>query len=165
MSALQALAKHFRYDPKTGKFTDIELGKRSAAIGGKHERGTVRISRMIDGVRVYAKAHRLAFHIMTGRTDFDQVDHIDSDTSNNRWANLREATQAQNQANKAPRRWRRLPKGVTRRESLISKPYVASITANKKRHHIGCFETPDLAAEAYRQAAAIHHGEFARVAR
>ena len=37
---------------------------------------------------------------MTGRMPSAQVDHIDGDQGNNRWANLREATSASNALNR-----------------------------------------------------------------
>lgn len=43
-------------------------------------------------------AHRIAYKIMTGR-DPVEVDHIDGNRSNNKWANLRDGTRADNMRN------------------------------------------------------------------
>lgn len=46
-------------------------------------------------------AHRVAWCWMTGSWPKDQIDHINGVRSDNRWANLREATSAENHQNRS----------------------------------------------------------------
>lgn len=86
------------------------------------------------------------------------VDHWDRDGLNCRRSNLRPATRSQNAANCLPR-GDRLLKGVT-----LYKPgvWLAQISFQRKRRHIGYFDTPEDAAAAYDAKARELHGEFAR---
>lgn len=100
-------------------------------------------------------AHRLAFLYMTGEFPQFQVDHIDRTKTNNRWANLREATGAQNKQNtkhSMPRNTTGLL-GVSR--SL--KRYIARIQSGGKSIYLGTFQTALGAHAAYRKAKKIHH--------
>ena len=49
--------------------------------------------------KVYA-AHRLAWLYMTGAWPTAQIDHVDQDSLNNRWKNLREVSCSENQKNR-----------------------------------------------------------------
>ena len=89
-----------------------------------------------------------------------QVDHINGDGLDNRKANLRLATAAQNSRNRRQRR------GKSSRYKGVSfiRPkgkFVAEITCNGKRMSLGHFESEVEAAKAYDEAAKKHHGEFA----
>jgi hypothetical protein len=108
---------------------------------------------------VYYKAHRIIFKWMTG-TDPIQVDHRDRDRLNNRWDNLRNATQAQNQANVGAMRHNKVGlKGVRR------VPWHDGFTArismmNRKSVSLGFFPTAEAAHAAYCVAAQARWGEF-----
>jgi hypothetical protein len=52
-------------------------------------------------------------------------------------------------------------KGVYYNEK--AKKWIASICANKKRIHLGCFNTSKLAGDAYCKAAKKYHGKFANL--
>lgn len=96
----QETLKHcLTYDPSTGEFTwvnPIARGVKPGEVAGNtNARGYRRVS-------VYGKsylAHRLAFLYMTGDWPADKVDHINGCFSDNRWNNLRDATQQQNLRN------------------------------------------------------------------
>ncbi len=97
---------------------------------------------------------------MTGEWPENEVDHEDLDKSNDRWANLRLATHAQNQTNSRPRRHNRAGlKGVS-----IAKGgrYQAKISVNGKTVHLGHFDTAVSAHSAYCEAARNQHPEFFR---
>ena len=86
------------YNPETGVFTWIKRVSRRVNIGdiaGTIDNGYLRI--MIKG-KSY-RLHRLAFLYMEGEHPIHQVDHKDRLRNNNKWSNLRHATQVQNQHN------------------------------------------------------------------
>lgn len=87
------------YRPDKGVFIWDDCKHRpelNGTIAGTQDRlGYIRLQ--IDGKGVYA--HRLAFLYMTGKLPLMDVDHIDRNPTNNRWANLREVTKKQNMQN------------------------------------------------------------------
>lgn len=92
-------------------------------------------------------------------TGYAITDHRNGDGLDNRRANLRDATHAQNLSN------RRTPigasglKGVTWHKSRSK--WRAQITSHGTNHHLGYFSTREDAARAYDMAAREMHGEFA----
>lgn len=88
------------------------------------------------------------------------VDHINRDTLDNRRANLRCCTLAENARNRAGNRGTLSPfKGV-----LAAGPrWRARIGDGTRQRHLGCFATQEEAARAYDEAARLLHGEFARL--
>jgi len=147
------------YDRETGIFIWVRCGRpemNGTRAGFKASRGYRRIR--IDGVN-YAE-HRIAWLIGTGRWPAEQIDHINGIRSDNRLCNLREATNAQNNANKPGRGpW---PKGVCWNPTRHK--FQAEIKANGRRRYLGRYDTPEQAAEAYRRAALRLHGDFANLA-
>lgn len=108
-------------------------------------------------------AHRLAWFYTTGSWPHADIDHIDMDRSNNRIANLREATRSENMHNiGAPANNTSGVKGVCWHRR--SKKWDARIEAGGRRINLGCFANLDDAARAYAEAAQKHHGCFARTA-
>lgn len=88
------------YDPLTGNFVRItgQGPSKSGAIAGTVKSGAyVRVSLFGKSY----KAHRLAFLYMKGVFPAHEVDHVNRIRSDNRWANLREATPSENAQNKA----------------------------------------------------------------
>jgi hypothetical protein len=92
------LKELLHYDPETGHFTWRVSRSRTPAgsrAGTPGSNGYTNIG--IDGV--LRLAHRLAFLYMTGALP-PEVDHINRDKSDNRWANLRPASRRENEGNK-----------------------------------------------------------------
>lgn len=107
-------------------------------------------------------AHRLAFAVMTGAWPAEEIDHKDRSRANNKWENLREATSAQNAANRSgwATKANGLPKGVFQAPKKQGR-FVAKIGVGGRLKHLGTFDTIDEAAESYRRAVASLGGEFA----
>ena len=88
------------------------------------------------------------------------IDHINRDKLDNRVINLREATHSLNMANKYQCNKSGF-KGVSYAYWIKSDRWVARISKNGKRYHIGTYKTPEEAASAYDKKAKELFGDFA----
>lgn len=152
------------YDHLTGVFrwrarSDVRILAWNTRWAGKVAGSSLNGYRIIkiNGVTYYA--HRLAFIYMTGRIPIE-VDHKNRKRSDNWWKNLREATVSQNGYNKP-----KLSCNVSGLKGVYFKSqrqkWISRISADKRRIHLGCFDTREAAYEAYCEAAHRLHGEFA----
>lgn len=93
------------------------------------------------------KLHRLIWLWHYGELPQQHLDHIDGNPLNNKIDNLRKATDAQNMQNqRRPRANNKLGiQGVYK----VKNRFRAVLTTNGKSKHIGYFETPEKAHEAY----------------
>ena len=92
-------------------------------------------------------------------TRLEYADHIDNNPLNNRRGNLRLATPKENSRNsKRPITNKSGFKGV----HFENGSWRASIWLNGRTKHLGNFNSPEDAHEAYKNAAIKHFGEFAR---
>lgn len=159
------------YDPATGDFTWLprlgnERGTKifNSRFAGKiagRKKLTVYKEIAIDSKLYYS--HRLAWLYMTGAWPSIQIDHINGNKTDNRFANLRPADESQNLCNVGVRSNNKLGiKGVS--WSKANKGYCAFIAINRKQNYLGTFDTPELAHAAYCEAAERLHGEFSKVA-
>lgn len=107
-------------------------------------------------------AHRAAFACMVGRWPVAQVDHINGVRDDNRWVNLREATNQQNQWNSSS------AKGSSSQYIGVSwdkksAKWQAYICPENKMVHLGYFACEIEAAKARDKAARAVFGEYARI--
>lgn len=156
----ESLRQLLRYDPGTGVFHWLVTkgSKRPAgSVAGRPDvrRGDTIIT--IDGSAY--RANRLAWFYMTGSWPVDEVDHKDTDYTNNRWWNLRDVAHAVNSQNSRKAR-------VTNKTGLLgvhqcaaTGRFRASITVRGKCKQLGRFDTPELAHAAYiRAKRELHDG-------
>ncbi|MET4187604.1 hypothetical protein ABIB86_000447 [Bradyrhizobium sp. JR1.7] len=156
------LLEVLHYDHVTGIFRWRRSYRRAVAgnvAGHKNHRGYVMIS---VGGRLFL-AHRLAFFYMTGEWPIGLIDHEDTDKSNNRWVNLRDANSSQNGANsKLACNNSSGFKGVS--WDAESCRWQAFIHIDGRTKRLGRFDSAEEAAASYQLAALANFGEFARAA-
>jgi hypothetical protein len=141
----------FTFDPSTGALTH----RRTTSSGMQGELATFAHSRGYLSVCVGKQqylAHRIIFMMMKGYWP-EHVDHINHIKHDNRWENLREVTQADNNRN--------MPKQLNSATGYVGvsfhkarNKYRAYLTVDGKSKHLGLFDTPELAAAAREQASA-----------
>lgn len=146
----ERLLSVLRYDPDSGIFTWLQQTSVRVNVGdvagNTSKEGYRRI--FIDGDSY--QAHRLAFFYMTKRWPSRFIDHINAVRDDNRWINIREATDALNSENQRRAKSNSVTGflGVT----PIRNIFIARIRVSGKTYHIGTFKTPELAHEAYIKA-------------
>lgn len=156
MLTQERLQELLRYDTASGAFTwrvrtsnRVRVGGEAGCLNPKGYRGI-----KLDG-RLYL-AHRLAWLYVHGDWPIDQIDHRNGVRSDNRLANLREATSAQNKQNvaKYSNNMSGLM-GVSWKAS--SKRWIAQIQFEGRKEHLGYFDGPEAAHAAYLAAKADMH--------
>jgi hypothetical protein len=155
------LLEVLHYDPETGIFTRKISLAYNAAVGDPvgHISGDGYLHASIDGKKY--KLHRLAWLYMMGEWPPEQLDHKNMWRTDNRWDNLREATNAENNRNRGAQSNNRSGlKGA----SWVAKAgrWQARIVVNGQRKYLGLFDTAEEAHAAYAVEAGMAHGEFAR---
>lgn len=138
------LREVLNYSPDTGKFTwaITRRGCKKGSVAGckmKHGYIAIRVDNVLH------TAHRLAWLHVNGKWPDKQIDHINRDRADNRAANLREVTNAENAQNQ---RLRKNKSGFTGVRKENSK-WLAEIKVAYKPIRIGLFDTPEAAHEAY----------------
>jgi hypothetical protein len=140
------------YDPDTGVFTTRVCRGNAIpgmVVGTRRKGGYIVIG--VDD-RLYL-AHRLAWLYVIGSWPALALDHIDGNTSNNRFSNLREATQGENAQNK------RAALSNNRSSGLLGvtwdaarEKWKAAIGVAGRTRFIGRYDTPEAAHTAYLDA-------------
>jgi hypothetical protein len=145
----EELRSILHYNPETGVFTS------------KTKRGSIKVGDIVgtrksdDGrniIRINYTAYfasRLAWLYMTGEWPKFEVDHKDTDPSNDRWENLRDVTSTVNMQN-------RRHAGKKKHSNLLGahwcnqrKLWKSSIRVNGGSVHLGVFDSAEKASEAY----------------
>lgn len=150
------------YNPLTGSFvwksrSDISANVNARFIG-KPAGWQRKDSYLFIGIQgtVFLASH-LAYRMMTGKFPKNEIDHEDTDPSNNRWKNFRPATRSQNMSNT---RARNGFKGVSL--TTNKQRWRARIGYQKKHFYIGTYDTEQAAHAAYCEVATRLHKKFAR---
>lgn len=144
------------YDPEKGLFTWKKQHYWWTPVGSSAE---------ADGpygytvVMLFGKrypTHRLVWFYVHGSWPKEFIDHINRVRNDNRIANLREATHAQNMANMV-RKQKFGMRGVRHDKGL----WRAQVMHDRMNYHLGSYETQEQAYGAYKIGARFFKGEFA----
>jgi hypothetical protein len=148
------------YEPTTGIFiAKVKWSNRAKKVGeilgvfAIKGSGISYLETSINKQKYYL--HRLAFLYMEGVIP-TVVDHIDGNGLNNRWNNLYNGTQRNNNQNTTrimSNKIDQLPLGVFKHRNK----FTAAIKYNYKKIHLGVFTTVVEAAQAYQDAKVIYH--------
>ncbi len=156
------------YDPLTGELRwkkrfdfnkcDAFNTRFAGKLAGNIDQSTGYKKVYINGRHYYI--HRIAWLIVTGKWPVHEIDHINCNKADNRWHNMREANHCENARNRGgdPRNITGI-KGVHWRKR--ANRWTSSIRVNKKLIHLGYFNSPKEAHNAYRNAAEKFHKKFA----
>lgn len=179
------LRKLLRYDRETGKLywrpraeSDYEDHPTNASFSAFHQ--ARRWNARYAGKEAFTKkhkwgylygsvdrrtilSHRAAWAIHFGEWPTQAIDHANGDQTDNRIANLRLATASENMRNqRKPSTNKSGYKGVSWDEHRSK--WRAQISVERKKFHLGYFDTPEAAYRAYSTKSAKLHGEFSRIA-
>lgn len=164
------------YDPITG---DLTWKKRACTLfktkracsawnarysgrkaGHRHHQDGKRRIVAVNLMGSMMSAHRIIWIMVHGHIpDGMMPDHIDGNPFNNRLANLRIASKAENNRNRAASS--RNTCGIKGVRYKCGKWY-ARITVDGTVHYLGAHQTKGLASVAYAKASLRYHGQFAR---
>ena len=161
LSASEILAL-VSYDPNTGTFRWISPPLKSNRRPGD-EAGWISTHGyrciQLRGRNYYA--HRIAWLLHHGEWPARYLDHKDGIKSNNQISNLRLATHSQNNHNK-PAQANSLTGFSGVHLCKVTGRYRALIGVDRKRVHLGYFDTLEEATAAYSKASSETLGEFSR---
>lgn len=144
----ELVRKYFIYDYETG-LLKWQFNQRTDVVGNVFgsicRDGYVRSKFFKKRVLI----HRMIWLYVTGDWPTYTIDHIDGNKSNNRFSNLRDVSVYKNMQNlrKSSKKSSTGLLGVCHYKR--TNKYIATITYDGKRIHLGYFTTPNLAHEAY----------------
>lgn len=157
----------FHYDPETGVLTRIAAGHTSQRFIGETAGSINRTNGYVNvkiGTNNGFRAHRLIWLYVHGLWPQHDLDHINGIRHDNRLCNLREATRAQNVHNASCRKTSISGiKGVSWDNAKAC--WITQVYRPDGTKYLGCFESKEDAAKAYRLEAQKAFGAFARPAR
>lgn len=138
----------FYYDPEVGTF-HRRKGNSGRPVGTVCSGGYIRLT--LDDCKY--RAHRLAWLYVHGRWPAADLDHVNGNRADNRIANLRECTRAENAQNQIKR-----TKPTSSNYLGVSRcKLTGRWAAQVNRRKLGRFDTPELAYAAYLAAKAELH--------
>ena len=160
MITQEILRKYFDY--QDGELVRIKA-TRSQSVGKKAGWVTICNGREYKKMSFDHKTyylHRMIFLWHYGYQP-QYIDHVNTNSLDNRIENLREATQSQNCANQNMKKNNTSGfKGVKFRKD--TNKWSASIMVNRHNISLGCYDNIESAIDAYKQGAIKYFGQFAR---
>lgn len=154
LTYLQA-RRMFSYDPLTGELRRHYNGQRAGYENFKRGRPANRKVRIGNGQR--ANEATIIWLWMTGSLPAHEIDHIDLNPFNNKWVNLREASDTENAHNR-----RKYGNSQFKWVQEVNGRYRARVCANGVRICSTYYDTPQEAHAAALTLASKIHGKFAR---
>ena len=142
--SIEELKEYFKYEPATGKLFWNKRPSNRIVIGsevGNYNDQGYRVCRFKGKV---LRVHRIVWAVANGEHPAEFIDHINGDKGDNRLANLRVVSNAENLQNT------KNSKGYTYHRKLNK--WMAKIVVNKKHKYLGVFNTEHEAHEAYLKA-------------
>jgi len=162
MTIQQRMKKYAELDANT-KLIPLSQGKFAIVDADDFEKLSQLKWHYSNGYAVKHGKPKIIMHrIVCNTPDGMHTDHINGNRLDNRKCNLRVCTKNENAKNTSKR------KNSTSKYKGVSwetrtKRWFCQIEVNKKSFFLGRFSSEEAAAEAYNEAALIHHGEFARL--
>lgn len=162
---IERLRECLEYIPDEGRFIyKIKLNRKTVVgsdagwVGFTGKNGYKRPTHQIGIDKHKYYCHRLAWFYMTGEWPSEEIDHIDGNTLNNTWANLRKASRQENSYNRQRDKncIRKYPKWVRPN----GKGFSASVKLLGKHKYLGTYSTPEEAHEVAKEFAQKLHGDF-----
>ena len=136
-------SKGYTYNPETGKIYGI-YGKE---IISKDDNGYIRIGGS-NHFKGHLLGHHYAYFCVYSNVDFEMLDHINRDKTDNRICNLRISNTQKNAFNKNS-------KGFSWNKNAGK--WEAKIMLDGKNIYLGCFETEKEAKEKYLESKKKYH--------
>lgn len=153
---LDELRASIAYDPDTGVFTrKVGYGRSKAGtvLGTKASTGYLTIC--FKG-QIFT-AHRLAWFYVHGVMPSSPVDHINGNRTDNRIENLRSGSFASNNQNRLKPQRNNTSGFLGVGWNKQNKRWKAQITVDNQTKHLGHYDTPEEAHEAYLAAKRKYH--------
>lgn len=156
------------YDPEAGTFTwlpraEVDGNMRTWNTKWAGKRTGITLNDMgYPTIGIFDQrylAHRIAWLYMTGHWPAQCIDHINMDRTDYRFANLREATNAENHYNRviqSNNKAGHLGVYLHKRSGM----WHALITHDGRKISLGYFHSPELASVAYRTAERLIRGKW-----
>lgn len=139
-----AVKKGFTYNPETGIITSPNRSISSK----KSSNGYIMMSLWFDKKRYSLYGHHFAWYVIYNEI-VPLIDHKNRIKTDNSKDNLRSITKSQNAMNMSNN------KGYT--YCSRSKKYIAIISVNYKKKHLGTFDTPEEAKRCYEENKNKYH--------
>lgn len=151
----ERLRQLVHYDAESGIFTRLTT-QGGGGSGWPDKAGYLYI--MVGG-KIYA-VHRLAWLYMTGDWPVQEIDHINGDKADNRFANLRDVSRHCNMQNELRPRKNNTSGFAGVRWRKDRQRWIATILVEGKPKRLGAFDTAEAAHAAYVEAKRLYHSGF-----